>query len=288
MKKWWSGLAVCLLISGASAFGQLADTSKPLGAAAQALPGYLKDAGLEQRLNQPLPLAARFVDDAGKPVELGQYFGRRPVAMALVYFKCGMLCPQVLHGMAEGLKASGFAAGKDFDVVVASIDPMDTPADALAAKRTFLDELGDGGEGKGPATAAENVHFLTGQEASIAALSGATGFHYVRVPGPDGKMDQFAHSSVIMFATPDGRMSEYLSGIDYPSRDVRLALVNASARKIGTVKDMFLLYCCSYVPSAGRYTVDVLRLLGIGAMVTLAGVGAGFYLLTRGRPTPAT
>jgi protein SCO1 len=267
---------VGLLVAGASAYGQLADTSKPLGATSQVLPQYLKNAGLEQRLNQPLPLTATFADETGKTVALGEYFHQRPVAMALVYFKCGMLCPQVLHGMAEGLKASGFAAGKDFDVVVASIDPMDTPADASAAKKTFLEELGDGS-----AEGAANVHFLTGQEASITALSGAAGFHYVRVPGPDGKMDQFAHSSVIMFATPDGRMSEYLSGIDYPSRDVRLALVNASQRKIGTVKDMFLLYCCNYVPSAGKYTVDVLRLLGIGAMVTLAGVGGGFYLLTR-------
>ena len=274
---WMRGLAVAaLLVAGASALGQLAETGKPLGATAQALPQYLKNAGLEQRLNQPLPLTAGFVDETGKAVELGQYFHQRSVVMALVYFKCGMLCPQVLHGMADGLKASGFSAGKDFDVVVTSIDPMDTPADAGAAKKTFLQEMGDGSS-----TAAANVHFLTGQEPSIAALSGATGFHYVRVPGPDGKMDQFAHSSVIMFATPDGRMSEYLSGIDYPSRDVRLALVNASARKIGTAKDLFLLYCCNYVPSSGRYTVDVLRLLGIGAMVTLAGVGIGFYLLTR-------
>ena len=277
------GLAVAgLLAAGASAYGQLADTGKPLGATAQALPQYLKNAGLEQRLNQPLPLHAMFVDETGKAVMLGQYFHQRPVAMALVYFKCGMLCPQVLHGMAEGLKASGFAAGKDFNVVVESIDPMDTPADASAAKKRFLQELGDDS-----ATGEANVHFLTGQEPSIEALSGATGFHYVRVPGPDGKMDQFAHSSVIMFATPDGRMSEYLSGIDYPSRDVRLALVNASARKIGTAKDLFLLYCCNYVPSAGRYTVAVLRLLGIGAMVTLAGVGAGFYLLGR-KPRGAT
>jgi protein SCO1/2 len=283
LKKWKCGLAVVgLLVAGASAFGQLADGGKPLGATAQALPQYLKNAGLEQRLNQPLPLMADFVDETGKTVMLGQYFHQRPVVMALVYFKCGMLCPQVLHGMAEGLKASGFVVGKDFDVVVESIDPMDKPTDASVAKKTFLQELGDGS-----AAGAANVHFLTGQEPSITALSEAAGFHYVRVPGPDGKMDQFAHSSVIMFATPDGRMSEYLSGIDYPSRDVRLALVNASQHKIGTVKDLFLLYCCNYVPSAGRYTVDVLRLLGIGAMVTLAGVGVGFFLLTRKKQMPA-
>jgi len=265
------------MVLGRGASGQGLDDAKPLGAASQnGLPAYLKDAGLEQRLNQRLPLTAGFVDEDGRQVALGAYFHERPVAMALVYFKCGMLCPQVLHGMAEGLKASGFVAGKDFDVVVASIDPTDTPADAKAAKKLFLEELG-----QSPAVSEPGVHFLTGQQASITALSGATGFHYVRVPGPDGKMNQFAHSSVIMFATPDGTMSKYLAGVEFPSRDVRLALVDASQHRIGTAKDVFLLYCCNYVPSAGRYTVDVLRLLGIAAMVTLCGMGAGVYLLTR-------
>jgi protein SCO1/2 len=259
-----------------SAYGQQIGTNSTIGASAQHTPDYLKGAGLVERLNQPLPLATAFVDDAGKQVTLGQYFHHRPIALALVYFKCGMLCPQVLHGMAVGLKGTGLTAGKDYDVVVASIDPMDTPADASAAKKTFLSELGD-------TSGAGSVHFLTGQPDAIAALSGATGFHYVRVPGPDGKMDQFAHSSVVMFVTPDGRMSEYLSGIDYPSRDVRLALVTASHHKIGTAKDLFLLYCCNYVPSSGRYTVDVLRLLGISAMVTLAGLGTVLYLLMRKR-----
>jgi protein SCO1/2 len=229
-----------------------------------------------QRLNQPLPLSTMFADEQGKPVALGAYFHGRPVALALVYFKCGMLCPQVLHGMATGLRASGFTAGKDYEVVVESIDPTDTPQDALAAKQEFLNTLGDPG-------AANAVHFLTGQPPAIAALSAATGFHYVRVPGPDGKMDQFAHSSIVMFATPDGRLSEYLSGIDYPARDVRLALVNASDRKIATAKDLFLLYCCSYVPSSGRYTVAVVRILGLCAMLTLLGMGLGFYFLAKSR-----
>jgi protein SCO1 len=267
---------------GGRAWAQGLNDAKPMGAAAQGgLPSYLKNAGLEQRLNQPLPLTTTFLDETGRQVALGTYFHERPVAMAMVYFKCGMLCPQVLHGMAEGLKASGFTAGKDYDVVVASIDPTDTPADAMAAKKVFLNEAGMNTASSGAA-----VHFLTGQEVSIAALSGAAGFHYVRVPGPDGKMDQFAHSSVIMFATPDGKMSKYLAGVEFPSRDVRLALVDASQHRIGTAKDMFLLYCCNYVPSVGRYTVDVLRLLGMAAMVTLVGMGAGIYLLTRKRVMP--
>jgi protein SCO1 len=263
-------------------YAQLMDSGTPLGAAAQGgLPSYLKDAGVEQRLNQPLPLATSFVDEAGKPVTLGSFFHGRPVALALVYFKCKMLCPQVLHGMEEGLKASRFAAGKDFDVVVTSIDPMDTPADASAAKQEFIAALGQ----HGPAVE-NSIHFLTGQPPAIAAITAATGFHYVRVPGPDGKMDQFAHSSVLMFATPDGRLSEYLSGIDYSARDMRLALVNASDRKIATAKDLVLLYCCNYVPSSGRYTVAVLRLLAFAAMIMLLGMAGGFYFLMRGRGTP--
>lgn len=256
---------------------QMMDAGKPLGAAAQGeLPAYLKDAGVVQRLNQKLPMDLAFVDSAGQATTLGAEFQGRPVALALVYYRCAMLCPQVLHGMAAGLRSTGFKAGRDFNVVVVSIDPTDSSADGANAKQQFLGELAQ-------PEAAAGVHFLTGSPASIAALSGATGFHYVRVPGPDGRMDQFAHSSVIMFATADGVMSEYLSGIDYPSRDVRLALVNASHNKIASAKDLFLLYCCNYVPSAGKYTVAVLRLLGFAAMATVAAMAFGLFLLFRSK-----
>jgi protein SCO1/2 len=273
------GIAAVLggLLLGGSSYGQGLG-EKPLGAAAQETPGYLKGAGLQEQLNHELPLSASFVDETGRAVTLGTYFHQRPIALALVYFHCGMLCPQVLHGMAVGLKGTGFTVGKDYDVVVASIDPMDTPTDASAAKKDFLDGLGQTGD-----VAEAGVHFLTGQPPAIAALSKATGFNYVRVPGPDGKMDQFAHSSVIMFATPEGKMSEYLAGIDYPERDVRLALVDASHLKIASAKDLLILYCCNYVPSSGKYTVAVLRILGFAAMVTLLGLGAGLYFLTKKR-----
>jgi protein SCO1 len=267
--------------SGVGLFGQQPGDSHPLGATAQnGIPQYLKGAGFVERLNQPLPLDVSFADETGNQVELGSYFHKRPIAMALVYFKCAGLCPVILHGMASALRGIGFAAGKDYDVVVVSIDPMDSPQDASAAKKIFLTDLGQPGAGGG-------VHFLTGKQASIAALSEATGFHYVRIPGPDGKMDQFAHASVIMFATPGGKMSQYLSGIEYPVRDVRLSLVNASQLKIASAKDLFLLYCCNYAPSSGKYTVAVLRLLGLGGVVTLIGVLLGFYFLTRqGRMPP--
>jgi protein SCO1/2 len=131
------------------------------------------------------------------------------------------------------------------------------------------------------ADATEHVHFLTGPQQSITDLAEATGFHYVRVPGPDGNLNQFAHSSVIMIATPDGRMSKYLSGIEYQPRDVRLALIEASDRKIGSLSDMVLLYCCNYSPSQGRYTVAVLRVMGIAAMGSVLALAGVLYLLAK-------
>jgi protein SCO1 len=256
-----------------AASAQQYSAEKPLGATAQKTPDYLKNAGIDQRLNSALPLSDHFRNEAGQDVALGQYFGQHPVVMALVYFKCGMLCPRVLHGLAQVLPQTGFHPGHQYEVVVTSIDPSDTPNNAAEAKQHFVGMLGE--------DAADHVHFLTGQQQAITDLAQATGFHYVRVPGPDGKMDQFAHSSVIMIATPDGRMSKYLSGIEYQPRDVRLALIEASDRKIGSLSDIVLLYCCNYSPSQGRYTVAVLRVLGIAAMGSVAALVLVLYLLNK-------
>jgi protein SCO1/2 len=252
-------------------------SSASMGTVSNGLPTYLKHAGIAQNLNRKLPLGAAYVDSTGKPVTLGDYFGERPVVLAEVYFSCGMLCPQVMHGAADALKQTGFKAGKDYEIVIASFDPKDTAQQAANEKQLFLSWLGD------PA-AAPGVHFLTGQQPSINALSEATGFHYVRVPGPDGKMDQFAHSSVVMVATPDGRLSKYFSGIQYEPRDLRLAMVDASNHKIGTAADLFLLYCCNYNPSSGRYTVSILRVLALAACFTILVILGMIYLLTR-KPT---
>jgi protein SCO1/2 len=130
-------------------------------------------------------------------------------------------------------------------------------------------------------SAADSVHFLTGPQSSITALAQATGFHYVRVPGPDGKLDQFAHSSVIMIATPDGRLSKYLFGIEYQPRDVRLAIIQASSHRIGTLSDLVLLYCCNYSPSQGRYTVAVLRILGLAGFASVIAVIVMLWLLSK-------
>lgn len=273
-------LAVLIFLSTAIPCLAQYPADKPLGAAAQSKPAYLQNAGVDQRLGSQLPLDAPFVDSDGKSVRLGDSFHQRPVVLAQVYFKCGMLCPQVLHGMAEALRQTGFHPGDQYDIVVASIDPDDTTADAAETKAHIVAMLDTPG-------AAAHVHFLTGQQHSITALASATGFHYVRVPGPDGKMDQYAHSSVIMIATPDGRMSKYFSGIEYQPRDLRLALIEASNRHIGSLSDIVLLYCCNYSPSQGRYTVAVLRILGIAAFFSILALIAVLYLLSR-KPAHAT
>jgi protein SCO1 len=250
---------------------------RPVGASAQRAPAWQKNAGIDQKLNGTLPLGDVFTDESGRQVKLGELFrDNRPVMLALMYYDCQMLCPQVLHGMAEALRQSGFHAGHEYDVVVASIDPSDTTANAAKEKQHFLSMIEDSG-----GTAAGAVHFLTGAQASITEVAQATGFHYVRVSGPDGKMNQFAHSSVIMIATPDGRMSKYLFGVDYQPRDVRLAIIQASSRHIGTLSDLVLLYCCSYSPTQGRYTVAILRILGLAGVASLGAMIAMLWLLSK-------
>jgi protein SCO1 len=271
MRLW---VLLLVAVSVMPVFAQQYSADKPVGTAAQAPPAFLKKAGIDQNLGKALPLNDRFLDSNGTEVPLSTFFAHRPVVMALVYYKCKMLCPQVLSGLSKTLRQVGFAPGKDYDVVITSIDPMDTPLDGAAEKAHFLESLGTPDAGS-------SVHFLTGQQAAITDLASATGFNYVRVPGPDGKMDQFAHSSVIMIATPDGRMSKYLFGIDYQPRDVRLAVIQASTHHIGSLSDMILLYCCNYSPSAGKYTVSVLRVMGLAAMGSLFMLVAMFYALSR-------
>ncbi len=272
MRSW----VVLVLVAGflAHAGAQQYSADKPVGTAAQSTPAFLKDAGVDQNLSKQLPLNDHFVDSNGSDVSLGTYFSHRPVVMALVYYKCRMLCPQVLSGLGKTLRQVAFTPGKDYDVVVTSIDPMDTPADGAVEKTRFLQSIGQ-------ADAGSSVHFLTGQQGAITDLAKATGFNYIRVPGPDGKMDQFAHSSVIMIATPDGRMSKYLFGIDYQPRDVRLAVIEASNHHIGSVSDLILLYCCNYSPTAGKYTVSILRVMGLAGMGSLFMLVALLYALSR-------
>ena len=248
---------------------------KPVGATAQQLPAYLAHAGVEQRLGQPLPLAATYTDDTGRTASLGSFLNGKPSALALVYFHCGMLCPQVLHGLSTGLKDTTLKLGQDYNVLVFSIDPHDTPQDAAMAKADFLHQAGIN------SAAATAVDFFTAPEPSIDAISGATGFHYVLVPGPDGKLNQYAHSSVVMFATPDGKLSKYLSGVVYEPRDLRMALLGASEHHISNPVDLLILYCCSYNPTVGKYSLSVMRDLGIAGVITVFALAGMIFVVTR-------
>ena len=250
---------------------------RPIGLAAQQLPDYLKHAGIQQHLNQSVPLDTSFTDERGTSAPLSHWIGDRPAIIALVYYKCTMMCPQVLHGLATSLKGSKLEPGKDYQVITFSIDPEDTPAGATGEKAKFVTEAG-------LPTLGQSTHFLTSKPAGINAISDATGFQFVKVPGPNGRLNQFAHSSVIMFVTPDGRLSKYISGIDYPSRDLRLAVLDASQTKISNPVDLFLIYCCSYNPAVGRYSVAVLRIVSIAGAVTVMVVAGMIWLLTR-KPT---
>ena len=262
------------LLAMQAGWAQGYSADRPIGLAAQQRPDYLAHAGIEQRLGQSLPMNAVFTDETGHKGAVQNWFDGKPVVMAEVYYKCVMLCPQVLHGLAAGLKQTTLTPGKDYEVLVFSIDPTDKPADAVKEKQQFLQEAGWSGNVGG-------VHFLTGSADSITLMAGASGFHYVRVPGPDGLVDQFAHSSVIMFVTPDGRMSKYLSGIDYPARDLRMAVLDASEKKISNPVDLLILYCCSYNPVVGRYSVSIMRIMGIAGMVSMLIVIGMIFLLTR-------
>lgn len=225
-----------------------------------ALPGALQGVGIDQRLDQPVPLNLIFRDEAGRSVPLSSFFHGKPVILALVYYRCPMLCTQILNGLESSLKVVSFNPGRDFEVLAVSFDPKDTPALAASKKQMYLRRYGRPGTANG-------WHFLTGDEANIHALTEAIGYHAKYDPATD----QWAHASGIMIATPEGRLSRYFYGVEYAPRDLRLGLVEASESKIGSPVDQILLFCYHYDPATGKY--------GALAMGTLRFAGAGFVLI---------
>src|SRR5262245_55177716 len=219
----------------------------------------LADVRFDQRLDQPLPLDTIFRDENGRELPLQTWFGKRPVILALVYYRCPMLCTEVLNGLAKALLALDLSAGKDFEVVVVSIDSRETSALALAKKQHILRRYNR-------PQAAVGWHFLTGSQRNIEVLASAVGYGYRY----DEKSSQFAHASGIIVATPEGRTARYFYGIDYPTRDLRLALVESGSGKIGSVVDQVLLYCFHYDPATGRYGWAIFRLLQFSGVATVA------------------
>lgn len=246
------------------------------GTPSTSVPDLLEKVGIDQKLNAQVPLDLSFRDEAGRAVKLGDYFGRRPVVLTLVYYECPMLCTQVLNGAVGAFKTLSFTAGDEFDVLTVSFNPKDTPALAAQKKTTYIAKYGR------PAAAA-GWHFLTGDQAAIDALAQSVGFRYVY----DEAAQQYVHASALMVLTPQGRLSKYFYGIEYPPRDLRLGLVEASDGKIGNPVDQVLLYCYHYDPSAGKYSMVVMNVLRAGGIGTILIVG-GFIavMLARDRRKP--
>ena len=240
------------------------------GQSSSTLPAPLREIGFDQNLDRPVPLDTRFVDDSGRGVALGDYFGHRPVVMLFAYYECPMLCTQVINGLASALEVISLDAGRDFDVVVVSFDPRDTPERARAKKALFLERYKRDGADAG-------THFLTGDERAIARLTKAAGFRYVW----DTATSQFAHPSGVIVLTPDGRLARYLFGIEYGPRDLRFALVEASDGKVGNPADALLLYCYHYDPMTGRYGFVVMRAIRVAALATLGGLALFIGLMLR-------
>src|SRR5271166_5235355 len=243
---------------------------KQLGPANDKPPAILKGVGIAQNLNAQLPLSLTFTDDAGKQVQLADYFGKRPAILALVYYQCPMLCSEELNGLTGALQMVNFVPGKDFDVIVVSIDPTEGTDLAAAKKRSYVKRYGH------PESAA-GWHFLTGAQANIDTLTKAVGFGYVKIPGPDGRLTQFAHASSIQIVTPEGKLAQYYMGVEYSPKDLRLGLIEASANRIGSPVDNILTYCYHYDPQTNKHSLIVARVVQLGGLVTMFSLG-GFML----------
>jgi protein SCO1/2 len=235
-------------------------------------PKILRDVGIDQNLNQQIPLDLTFRDETGKTVQLRQYFGKKPVVLSLVYFSCPMLCTMVEDGLLQSLKHVNFNVGEQYEVLTVSFDPHDTPQMAAAKKDVYVGLYGR-------PKAAEGWHFLTGDEPSIRALTKAVGFRYAYDPASG----QYAHATAIMVLTPQGKLARYFYGIQYPPGGLRLSLVEASHEKIGSPVDAILLFCCAYNPATGKYGLLVSRLLMIAGGLTLLTVGGLIFMLSRTR-----
>ena len=240
------------------------------GAPAQSMPQPLREIGFDQNIDQKLPLDAQFRDEDGKTVSLGSFYGKRPVLLGFVYFTCPMLCTQVLNAMTATISTLSLDAGKDFDVVLISFDPRETPAQAAAKKAEYLHRYKRQDDNAG-------WHFLTGDEAEIKRVTKAAGFRYAW----DEQTQQFAHPTGIIITTTDGRLARYLFGIEYGPRDVKLALVDASEGKVGTFADQLLLFCYHYDPMTGRYGIYVMRTLRVAGVATVLAIGTFIVVMVR-------
>ena len=253
-------------MTGAPSPGYRPQTGTP----ASTMPRALREIGFEQKLDQPLPLDLPFRDEDGRSVRLGEYFGTRPVVLSFVYYDCPMLCTQIVNALASSLRTMDLTAGQEFDVVLVSFDPRETPALAKQKKAEYLQRYGR-------PEAAGGWHFLTGEEPAIKQITQAAGFRYVW----DEDTKQFAHPSGVIVVTPDGRPARYLFGIEYGPRDLRFALMEASKGRIGSAVDQLLLFCYHYDPMTGRYGFVVMRVLRVAGVATVLAIVAFIFFMVR-------
>lgn len=265
--------AFCLVVSAGPLSAQF-HTQPQTGPAPQVSSKLLLEAGIDQKLDAQLPLELQFRNSDGAPVRLGDLLGDKPAILQLVYYECPMLCKLATDGLVRTLKSLSFSAGNEFEVLTVSFDPDETVRLSAAARRATLKRYGRGPE------AAAGWHFLTGSEDAIRRLTETAGFRYTWDP----TLGQYVHGAGIIILTPEGRISRYLNGVEYPARDVRLALVEASDLKIATPTDQALLLCYQYNPSIGRYGWRIQRVIEVlGFITTTAIVGTIVVLLRRER-----
>ncbi|HEY3704031.1 MAG TPA: SCO family protein [Terracidiphilus sp.] len=258
----------------APAIGQVSGYGDKQSGPANEKARILDKVGIQQHLNQQLPLNLSFTDDAGKQVQLADYFGKKPAILALVYYQCPMLCSEELNGLVSALLMVDEVPGRDFNIVVVSIDPSEGTDLAAAKKRSYVKRYGK------PQTA-DGWHFLTGTQPNIDALTKAVGFGYVKIPGPDGKLTQFAHASAIQLVTPEGKLAQYYMGVEYSPKDLRLGLVETSHGKIGSPVDNILTYCYHYDPGSNKHSLIVARVVQLGGLVTMVSLGGFMFLMFR-------
>jgi protein SCO1/2 len=240
---------------------------------ASTLPPILRNVGIDQKLNQQIPLDLPFRDENGDVVKLGDYFGQKPVILSLVYYECPMLCTTSLNGLEQSLRELKFDVGDQFNVLTVSFDPTEKPPLAAAKKALYVGLYGRPG-------AAAGWHFLTGDQDSIKKLTDAVGFHY----NYDPQVKQFMHATGIIVLTPQGKLARYFYGITYPAGNLRLGLVEASQGKIGNPVDAVLLYCCEYDPMTGKYSLVIARALQIGAGITILSLGTLILVMFKTTP----
>ncbi len=262
--RFLNAMPAALVLAGALA---LQPRPAPAQTSPEDAPRDVEEVSFQQKLNTDIPLDLPFRDATGQKVTLGEYFGEKPVLLALVYYECPMLCTLILNGMTEAMKELAFVPGRDYEVVTVSFDHEETHVLASNKKQTYLEMLDKDGAGEG-------WHFLVGEKEPIRTLADSVGFHYKYIP----ETGEYAHRSGIIVLTPDGTTSRYFPGVQYNPRDLRLGLVEASNNEIGSVVDKLFLLCYHYDPADGQYSMVITNVLNIACVITVLLIG-GFLLI---------